>query len=1400
LEDEFVAIGPAANEDEFVALGPFTGSDEFVALGPASTEDQPSVFADIGRGMGSGAINIVQGISELGALGIDAALNTNTSRSTTEFFEDGKQWLGLVPEGTAGKVAESLVNYGSMAIPVAGWLSRANQVAKGAKVLAGTSGFAKSAEQFGKSGIGKTLLGNRVKLAGTTALGTGAADILVSPSTGHTLADSFDALPDFLQTELDTGLKGADESYRRLRNKLRIGIEGMGLSATVDAAIPVIGAVARSPAYIPGVPAAARVISQGFDKVAARMNASPTLKKYFTSAGMAPRELYEGVEGVKANIEASTQEAASRFAAFDKAAREVVSSSRLFGRGRDGIQEAHDDLYKLMTGDIQESAFRSSYGDTATNAAMSMRTHVDSLTDTFMREIENSGLNATERQTLIDQFQNQQGQYVRRLYEAHLRPEKFVVDQNLYAQSVAEIEARMIVRDPAMAADPIASNNAAKVVVDKMLGRETSSLVDPDTILKQQKMAGQVGKRLAPDGTRRSLFNIAEGMLKNRNPIMDQIPALRSLLGEIKDPKELYLRTVGDMAETLASNQLYRQFDNTYKVDFTTAAATWARGGRPLVIEAENLTPAQVTKLYEARYTKIGEIVGTEETTLAQQAFGGKFGSLSGKYVPNEVADSLTIASRSTGPLQEALAIALQAKGLSQMTKTVLNPISQVRNFHSGVFMLGANGNVAHGMGLFDSARLTVARLTDMAEPEFAKQVDLLKKSGLLDQNYAVNEYRELLREGANLNAANKLAEGTKTVVKYSGLAKPLQILQDVYSGTDNFWKTAGYLGEKGKYSGAFRRAGLDPENLGDFVDQVVRTKLAPRATEFSGEIPFIDLMATDIVKSTMPTYSRVPEAIKQLRRIPFVGNFMAFPAEIVRTSTNITRQGLRELGFKADDQLIQALVRKNSANLTDPAAKLAHAQKQAKELQTQIRAIGAQRLSSYVSYAYVAPIAAQKAAMEILDFTEEQLEALKKFTPDYMKGGTLMPISNPGDGKNVQYVNLSYMMPYDFMLAPAKAALEAYSQRGEVTDSEASKIMAGATIGMQKLFEPFASESLIAERIADVTTRGGVTKTGNEIFVLGDTEGDTALKAFTHVAGGFIPGLLEQFYQERNGKIIPGRALKALRGDPGKYGEEFTTAEELASTLTGFREMDQDFKKSMFFKGVEYASIRNDQQGEFKRTAKANDATNQNIIDAYIKANNNIRRAQTGLYNDTKAMETLGVSPRDIKKYLTERANLGVDEVRRIMRGEFVPFEVSDDLRKQIRDEVRKDGERRLAPELPRSELRDIYRGLRRQPLLIDQQIAVDQDFVPLGPVDQDFVPLGPVDQDFVPLGPVDQDFVPLGSVNQAPIPAPQPQARQQGTAKQPVSPTLLGGNPYEAMKNFELSQYLSRINPFGQ
>ena len=96
-----------------------------------------------------------RGITELAALGIDIAFDTNTSQGTTEFFEDAKETLNLTPEGTAGKVAEGITTFGTAFIPIAGWLSRANTVAKGGKTLANSSKFMKTAEKFGGSAVGK---------------------------------------------------------------------------------------------------------------------------------------------------------------------------------------------------------------------------------------------------------------------------------------------------------------------------------------------------------------------------------------------------------------------------------------------------------------------------------------------------------------------------------------------------------------------------------------------------------------------------------------------------------------------------------------------------------------------------------------------------------------------------------------------------------------------------------------------------------------------------------------------------------------------------------------------------------------------------------------------------------------------------------------------------------------------------------------------------------------------------------------------------------------------------------------------------------------------------------------------------------------------------------------------
>ena len=1262
-------------------------------LANLETEEGPGVVStmgDIAQGSAAGVVNIGQGLAELASMGVDVALGTDTARATTGFFEDAKESLDFVPDTTAGKVAEGLITYGSMAIPVAGWLGAASAASKGARIASSASKFKKTAHAFGKSGPGKQLLNNRAKLAASTALGTGMADVLVSPSTFNTLSDSFDAMPDFLKTEDDTQLTGAEERGRRLRNKLRFGLEGFALAAGGEALFPVVGLAAKVPAYVPGVPAVARLIGNGFDKVGEKLGSSDFIKKYFTAAGLTPRDLYEGIEGVKDFSKATTRDAAKRFIAFDNAAKKVVGRTKLFGKGKDGVQKAYDDLYKYLTGDIDESVMKVNYNTEVATAAKDMRNQVDGLTDLFMKEVENSSLDQTSRDLLKNQFESQQGKYLRRLYEAHLRPDEWAksFDPKLYNKAVSDVEQRIKFNDPLKTS--LQANEEAVRTVNGMIKKNVMDgpFKDPLAMVNLQSKAFDKGLKQVRD---KPLFEIAEGIFRDRK--LSKPDSLKELLGEIKDPKELYLRTVDQMSQTLSANQLYRQFSAQNLTDFKGAEALLAQGGRPLLISGKDLTEEQAKAFLDRNYTRLGEIpdeiqINKDLSKLEQagkKAFGGKYGVLTGDLVPSEIADSLTIAAKATSPLQEALAISLQAKGLSQMTKTVLNPLSQIRNFHSGIFMVGANGNIARDMSIFESGRLTMGRLKDMGDNEFRETFNMLQKTGLVDQNYVVNEFRALLDEGADLKVAGKVADLSKRSIDKIPFARAaLKGAQNVYSGTDNYWKTVGYLGEKAKYSAAFRKSGLDPDNLGAIADDLVNAGLAPRASEFSGGIDFMDLMTTDIVKATMPTYSRVPEIVKTIRRIPVVGNFMAFPAEIIRTTTNITGQGLKELGFRASPELVQKI-----------------GAKQARILEKQIRAIGAKRLSNYAAMAYVAPIAAQKAAMEALNFTQEQLDALELEAPEWMKGHTLMPISHkPGD--KTEYVDLSYMMPYDFMAAPVRAAMQAYSETGEVTNSQAKQVMAAGKQAFLKLMEPFASEALLAERIADVFYRDGVTRSGARFIAEGESDGDKLQKGFNHIIAGFSPGILDMFYQERGGKFQPGRLTKAMTNTPGGYGETFTLAEEAAGMLTGFREMEADLNNTFYYKGAEYKGNRSGLLGEFKKEAGKNDSTDQSVIASFQEANRDLLTQQSKLFAHIKAARTLGMTNAQIRRSLKNQAGMGKKEINFALNGKFLPFKISSNLIKQIRQETALLGQPRVIQALPLSELRNItnqYKNIELDP-----------------------------------------------------------------------------------------------------
>ena len=1327
--------------------------------------------SDIARGMGAGAVGLVQGVAELSALGLDALLETNYSRPTTQFFEGAKTAMGLDPETTAGQVAEGITNFGLAFIPIAGWLGRAGQVAQGTRAIGQGGRFARAADVFGTSAPGRALVGSRARLAATTALAAGVSDLVVSPEGFGTMSDAFDALPDLLETEEDTGLTGRDEAFRRLRNKIRMGAEGTAMAGAFEALFPAVRLSAQAISQIPGVPTAAGTIVRGMEALGNQLSRIPGAQKYFTSQGLAPRDLAFGVESADALTRTARTEAEQSLLGFEEAAKKLAPNllQRIRGGGRAGYDKLYDDLFRYLQG--TDEALEQ-YGANIVRPASQMRDQITRMSTIIADQVSNSNLAPDMKAQILDTFQNNMGGYIRRLYQKFENPETWTVDAGVtrsptFKRAVDEVQrvfesmdrARVRQGELMQVRDLDAVRADAEQEVKRLIGLDAMG-----TNLTDEAILNIRGNRVV-EGRRQvagaPLYRIAEGLLEERSKLLTRSPSLRELLGEIKDPKQAFLQTVDDMSRVIAGNKLYDQTLQMYgKTGEEALQMINASQGRaiPLVIAGADADQIGEELARSRGYKRLGEPRG-------DTVFGGSYGQMTGAYVAPEIYAALTIPQQMTqGFLNEALALALQAKGAAQAAKTVYSPITQVRNFISGAFLTMANGNMMRGMPFWDSFRLAAGKSSNLADDEFRRLYEMTGNLGLRDQNITVNEFRNLLREGADLSVAGKVENFGRTVMDRVPFARALE---RTYAGSDTLWKLVNWNAERAKYANAFRRAGLAPDAIDQIGDQLVRSGLGTRTSELTGTAGYLDTLAGDIVKNTQPTYSRVPEAVKMVRRVPVVGNFVAFPAEVIRNTANILDQGLREMSFRAGDDLV--------ARIGADASR---------KLERQIRAIGAQRLSGYVASAVAVPTGVQAAAARTLGWEEEgnpTIEDLQKLAPDYMKGHQLVPISAAGD-PDVEYIDLSYMMPYDFALAPARAALQAYSERGDVGASEANQLRNAAFSALGKLFEPFAAESLVGERLANVTVRNGRTPTGTQIYTQNTPFGEKLSRSFTHVAGAYIPGALELFTQEQRGRLVEGRLTRAAMGIPSATGLPYDVYEEGAALVTGLRPMQARLNETFSYKGFEYNQARRDATSVFSQVANANDSTAEDVIAAFERANAQLRSGQARLYDLVQTARRLGMSEQQIRRQLIDVAQLGQREVSRIMRGQFDPLGISDERLRAVMREGRT--QQRVIQQLPAFELRAIERQLSREPL-IPQDFTAPIEVAASTPVFDPTRPFQAVPQieRAAPAAPV---------VDQVPAPA-VPQTPQAPARTAPPSTALLGSDPVSQARNAEIAQRLS-------
>ena len=474
----------------------------------------------------------------------------------------------------------------------------------------------------------------------------------------------------------------------------------------------------------------------------------------------------------------------------------------------------------------------------------------------------------------------------------------------------------------------------------------------------------------------------------------------------------------------------------------------------------------------------------------------------------------------------------------------------------------------------------------------------------MVNTNVRMGDLRHLLKDidfGSTVSADRGLR----------GLLSPLSKLkkwtEDAYTAEDDFWKIATFLGERSRFASAYKRAGKEITE-----DQ-------------------LDEMAANIVRNNVPNYDYVSQSIRNLRRWP-VGNFVSFPAEILRTSTNILKTALREI--------------------KDPM----------------LRRIGMQRLTGMAFTMAAVPYGATKLGQTLYDVSEEQLAAIRRFVAPWSKNSTIIPIKD--EEGNWKYIDFSHANAYDTLLKPWQAAINEVAD-GQLNDEAImNNFLMGSLKGFGDIAQPFVSESIWTEALADVMVRTGRTREGYEVWNENDSDGVKAEKIFMHLLKAQMPGSLKQL--GRIDYAITGFDTPLQEGDLGgpfkwgkigKYDENGRSYEILDEGLgiIGMRAVKLDIKNALNFKQADFASGERNSKKIFNKVAlKKGPIDPVELVDAYLAANKALWKVQKTMSDDIKGAKELGM---DNSEVFLATQRLGNKTFGRLISNTFQPYEVSNNI-----------------------------------------------------------------------------------------------------------------------------------------
>jgi len=1228
---------------------------KYVPLTEAELNNDSSIFASFGAGLASGLIKTVEGVVSLGAELIDLGADSNTAADVEQFFDKINIFEDTAQDRVVGKLVEVFTQIG---VPGGAGFKAAQKLASKAIKNKKAGKYANPRSENIIKGIEKSRelnlrIDKRMGLEPGTTKRFAAG--VFGGATGETLVadvEEIGTFGDFFDgpTAIDDRESfGRDEAKRSLLNRLKFGSESLFIT-------PFVFGVGKGAKALATRGKELAYSNSVFERWIDKYIGSP-----FRPRGDLPQEVFESEmakAGLKARdtfrareiVENITKEVDKIFprtgkffdtstnkeqVSFYKKLNEVLFEGDL---NKKINPKAKDGLIKLLK---QKKIPEESITNIVTNLN-GARNEFINLIDILNKNTK--GKIAAGAKDLQKIMKDRIEGWLGGTYRIFQKPkglfklfQKFEPTDQAYANAINLFRRYL---------SNTKTKKERKVFDPKGTEYYEEAKFLVDDIINQ----AQVKKK--PAGLPDITYQDKTGMAKKKT--FEGIPGkgskiFRELFGEIEDPRYSIFNAMTNLS-AVARTATY--FDDIVAQNTKVQQG----GGRGFFWDSEDLAK----KAVDSPNTGI-EIVKLNEVLKKLPGGNTIVSPLSTKWTTKEIAEGIKYANEIGGGLTAAIRgresanpaekaatwfyrnLLLFPKGISQLAKTVLSIPTHLRNFFSAGAFAAANGIFFDGLanpGLLKNA--------------FAKGIDL---SGLLKLGPGSKEaqaaYRELLELGV-VNSQVQIgdlinllrdATGNPGVVSTDAILNPFmtklkklgKFFQGKYVAEDDTWKITNYVVELDRIKNAAVK-----QNIIKNVDEIPQEILEGFKKE-----------AANIVKNTVPNYAYVGSIVKTARIAP-IGNFMSFPSEIIRTTTNIAEQGLKEMKHipAAGEKIIgsnvtpyvniegKGLVKNNNVNY----------------------GTGFKRLTGMATTLVAVPTAAVEGAKAIYDVTEDEIQALRQFVPEWSKNSTLIPIRT--DDGDLRYIDFSHSNAYDVLARPFRTIVNNIIA-GEQTDQTLlSGFVDGVGQASAEIMNPFIGESIWTEATADIIVRGGRTKEGRQLYTEQTPAGNKAAIRFLHLGQALAPSY-RQFQ----------RLGQAAFGTPTKRGDELTLGPELLGFM-GLRPIKVDPLDSMGFKISEYqGGIRNARReftGGYFGILRGGRIKPNDVIQAYYNSNRARFLVQQEMNKNISAANILGVDDSNLKREFKDR-QISDATFNSLARGKFQPYFPSEDIQERSK-EIAKD------------------------------------------------------------------------------------------------------------------------------